>query len=214
MVAKKDYNAPKHDDLDVPNLEVVKAMQSLTSKGYVKTQFSWQYYYYTLTNEGLEYLREWCAKSQLRLVGSKVLTICWNHVLGYTSPPKSFPQLTKRRLVPQDQLAADQEEMVHTARPVATATSTAAVMMAVRRTLVHLVATGRLTALDVVGQGSERILNGLSFLSSPVLFPFCWCHSNVLMYAICTAHYIGSIRPCYGSLSYFDIVKWPCSSTN
>ncbi|KAG9018960.1 hypothetical protein FRB90_007951 [Tulasnella sp. 427] len=59
LVAKKDYNAPKHDDLDVPNLEVVKAMQSLTSKGYVKTQFSWQYYYYTLTNEGLEHLREW-----------------------------------------------------------------------------------------------------------------------------------------------------------
>ena len=34
-------------------------MQSLTSKGYVKTRFSWQYYYYTLTPEGLDYLREW-----------------------------------------------------------------------------------------------------------------------------------------------------------
>lgn len=33
-------------------------MQSLTSKGYVKTQFSWQWYYYTLTPEGLDYLRE------------------------------------------------------------------------------------------------------------------------------------------------------------
>jgi small subunit ribosomal protein S10e len=61
LVAKKDYNAPKHDDLAVPNLEVIKAMQSLTSRGYVKTQFSWQYYYYTLTPEGLTYLREWCA---------------------------------------------------------------------------------------------------------------------------------------------------------
>ncbi|EJD49570.1 hypothetical protein AURDEDRAFT_112437 [Auricularia subglabra TFB-10046 SS5] len=59
LVAKKDFNAPKHDELDVPNLEVIKAMQSLTSKGYVKTQFSWQYYYYTLTNDGLTYLREW-----------------------------------------------------------------------------------------------------------------------------------------------------------
>ncbi|KAG9125684.1 hypothetical protein FRC07_006629 [Ceratobasidium sp. 392] len=59
LVAKKDYNAPKHEDLDVPNLQVIKAMQSLTSKGFVKTQFSWQYYYYTLTNEGLDYLREW-----------------------------------------------------------------------------------------------------------------------------------------------------------
>jgi len=60
LVAKKDFNAPKHEDLDVPNLEVIKAMQSLTSKGFVKTRFSWQYYYYTLTDEGLEYLREWC----------------------------------------------------------------------------------------------------------------------------------------------------------
>jgi len=59
LVAKKDYNAPKHEDLDVPNLEVIKAMQSLTSKGLVKTQFSWQWYYYVLTPEGVEYLREW-----------------------------------------------------------------------------------------------------------------------------------------------------------
>jgi len=59
LVAKKDYNLPKHEDLDVPNLEVIKALQSLTSKGLVKTQFSWQYYYYTLTPEGVEYLREW-----------------------------------------------------------------------------------------------------------------------------------------------------------
>ena len=34
-------------------------MQSLTSKGFVKTQFSWQWYYYSLTDEGLAYLREW-----------------------------------------------------------------------------------------------------------------------------------------------------------
>ena len=61
LVAKKDYNLPKHEDLDVPNLEVIKALQSLTSKGLVKTQFSWQYYYYTVTPEGVEYLREWCA---------------------------------------------------------------------------------------------------------------------------------------------------------
>ncbi|KAF8557071.1 hypothetical protein OG21DRAFT_400279 [Imleria badia] len=59
LVAKKDYNAPKHEDLEVPNLEVIKAMQSLTSKGLVKTQFSWQWYYYVLTPEGVEYLREW-----------------------------------------------------------------------------------------------------------------------------------------------------------
>jgi len=59
MVAKKDFNQPKHQELDVKNLFVIKACQSLTSRGYLKTQFSWQYYYYTLTPTGLEYLREW-----------------------------------------------------------------------------------------------------------------------------------------------------------
>jgi small subunit ribosomal protein S10e len=39
--------------------QVIKACQSLTSRGYLKTQFSWQWYYYTLTPEGLDYLREW-----------------------------------------------------------------------------------------------------------------------------------------------------------
>ena len=53
-MAKKDFNAPGHIDLHkIPNLQVIKACQSLTSRGYVKTQFSWQYYYYTLTNEGI-----------------------------------------------------------------------------------------------------------------------------------------------------------------
>ncbi|KAF2689112.1 hypothetical protein K458DRAFT_413417 [Lentithecium fluviatile CBS 122367] len=59
LVAKKDFNLPKHGDIDTKNLYVVKACQSLTSRGYVKTRFSWQYYYYTLTPEGLDYLREW-----------------------------------------------------------------------------------------------------------------------------------------------------------
>lgn len=58
MVAPKNFEV-KHPELDLPNLEVVKAMQSLTSKGYVHTQFSWQWYFYTLTDEGLEYLREY-----------------------------------------------------------------------------------------------------------------------------------------------------------
>ncbi|EDN94619.1 hypothetical protein SS1G_10493 [Sclerotinia sclerotiorum 1980 UF-70] len=58
LVAKKEYEN-KHPDIDTRNLYVVKACQSLTSRGYVKTQFSWQYYYYTLTPEGLDYLREW-----------------------------------------------------------------------------------------------------------------------------------------------------------
>merc|ERR1712230_121585 len=49
MVCEKNYELPKHPDVDVKNLYVIKACQSLTSRGYLKTQFAWQYYYYTLT---------------------------------------------------------------------------------------------------------------------------------------------------------------------
>jgi small subunit ribosomal protein S10e len=77
LVAKKDFNLPKHQEIDTKNLyvciitqsilqlslmagyQVIKACQSLASRGYLKTQFSWQWYYYTLTPEGLDYLREW-----------------------------------------------------------------------------------------------------------------------------------------------------------
>ncbi|QSL64031.1 hypothetical protein MERGE_000186 [Pneumocystis wakefieldiae] len=60
LVAKKDFNASSSLELpDIPNLQVIKACQSLTSKGCLKTRFSWQYYYYTLTNEGIDYLKEW-----------------------------------------------------------------------------------------------------------------------------------------------------------
>jgi small subunit ribosomal protein S10e len=59
LVAKKDFDLEEHPDIPTRNLFVIKACQSLTSRGYLKTQFSWQYYYYTLTSEGLDYLREW-----------------------------------------------------------------------------------------------------------------------------------------------------------
>jgi small subunit ribosomal protein S10e len=48
-------------------------MQSLTSRGLVKTQFSWQWYYYVLTPEGVEYLREWYV--MFRLFSSIFFTI-------------------------------------------------------------------------------------------------------------------------------------------
>merc|ERR1711861_32780 len=62
ICAKKDFFHAKHPEealKDIPNLHVIKLLQSLNSRGYVKTQFSWNWYYYTLTDEGIEYLREY-----------------------------------------------------------------------------------------------------------------------------------------------------------
>eukprot|EP01006_Ploeotia_vitrea_P031315 TRINITY_DN63632_c3_g1_i1.p1 TRINITY_DN63632_c3_g1~~TRINITY_DN63632_c3_g1_i1.p1 ORF type:complete len:160 (-),score=24.72 TRINITY_DN63632_c3_g1_i1:373-816(-) len=58
LVAKKD-NQIKHPKLDVPNLHVVKLMQSMTARELVKEQFAWRHYYWYLTNEGIQYLRDY-----------------------------------------------------------------------------------------------------------------------------------------------------------
>ncbi|KAL1772122.1 40S ribosomal protein S10 [Sigmodon hispidus] len=62
MVAKKDVHLPKHPELadkNVPNLHVMKAKQCLKSRGYVKEQFAWKHFYWYLTNEGIQYLRDY-----------------------------------------------------------------------------------------------------------------------------------------------------------
>merc|ERR1719240_1436253 len=59
MCVKKDPRAQKHNELeDIPNLHVMMTLRSLASRNYLSEVFSWQWHYYTLTNEGIEYLRE------------------------------------------------------------------------------------------------------------------------------------------------------------
>ena len=57
MVAKKDLVVKHHELHDIQNLYVVKLMQSLVSRDLVKEIFNWQWHYYFLKNEGIEYLR-------------------------------------------------------------------------------------------------------------------------------------------------------------
>ena len=59
MVAHKDYNLPSHPNLpNVKNLHVIKTMTSLKSRGYVTETFTWGWYYWYITNEGIVYLRD------------------------------------------------------------------------------------------------------------------------------------------------------------
>nr|ACD65143.1 putative 40S ribosomal protein RPS10 [Phoronis muelleri] len=59
IVAKKDYQLAKHPELEqVRNLYVINALRSLKSKGMVTEQFAWRHYYWYLTNEGIQYLRD------------------------------------------------------------------------------------------------------------------------------------------------------------
>ncbi|XP_010545457.1 PREDICTED: 40S ribosomal protein S10-2-like [Tarenaya hassleriana] len=58
LFAKKDYNLQQHPLVEgVPNLQVIKLMQSFKSKEYVRETFAWMHYYWYLTNEGITFLR-------------------------------------------------------------------------------------------------------------------------------------------------------------
>jgi len=57
MWAKKNKFLPRHPEIAVPNIEVMKLMQSFVSKEYVKEIFSWQTHYWILTKQGHEYLQ-------------------------------------------------------------------------------------------------------------------------------------------------------------
>ncbi len=59
IVVKKDTRLPKHSELAVPNLEVMNVMKSLKSRGYVTEQFSWQFHYFYVTDEGILFLRNY-----------------------------------------------------------------------------------------------------------------------------------------------------------
>lgn len=61
MVAKKDKRPQtKHPEIPgVGNLQVIRAMGSLKSRGFVRETFAWRHFYWYLTNEGIGYLRDY-----------------------------------------------------------------------------------------------------------------------------------------------------------
>ncbi|XP_067093674.1 plectin-like isoform X1 [Osmerus mordax] len=61
MVAKKDKRPQtKHPEIPaVGNLQVIRSMGSLKSRGYVRETFAWRHFYWYLTNEGIVYLRDY-----------------------------------------------------------------------------------------------------------------------------------------------------------
>lgn len=59
IVVKKDPKLLEHPELrGIPNLHVMMVLRSLKSRNYVTEKFNWQHYYYVLSNEGIEHLRD------------------------------------------------------------------------------------------------------------------------------------------------------------
>lgn len=50
---------PELADNNVPNLHVMKAMQSLKSRGYMQGQLAWRHFCWHLTNEGIQDLHDY-----------------------------------------------------------------------------------------------------------------------------------------------------------
>lgn len=48
-----------HPELPIPNLYVMLMLRTLKSKGVLDETFAWRHYYYILTGEGVNYLREY-----------------------------------------------------------------------------------------------------------------------------------------------------------
>ena len=59
VAVKKDAKKESHDQVDVPNLHMMKEMVSFKSRGFVTETFSWQWNYYFLTDAGIDYLRKY-----------------------------------------------------------------------------------------------------------------------------------------------------------
>jgi small subunit ribosomal protein S10e len=60
LQAEKNFtNVENHPEVEVPNLQVIKLMQSFKSKELVTERFAWRHYYWFLTDKGIEYLREY-----------------------------------------------------------------------------------------------------------------------------------------------------------
>lgn len=59
LVVQKNPKLEKHPEIPVPNLHVMMVMKTLKSKDFCEEMFNWQHNYYTLKNEGMEFLRDY-----------------------------------------------------------------------------------------------------------------------------------------------------------
>jgi small subunit ribosomal protein S10e len=59
IAAKIDPTISKHPQINTPNLYVIMLMKSLVSRKYAERTYAWRWAYWTLTESGIEYLRNY-----------------------------------------------------------------------------------------------------------------------------------------------------------
>lgn len=58
IVVEDKNTAETHPHISVANYKVMKIVRSLCSKGFLDREFVWRHAYYTITPEGIEWLRK------------------------------------------------------------------------------------------------------------------------------------------------------------
>ncbi|XP_053663877.1 40S ribosomal protein S10b-like [Anopheles marshallii] len=109
LVAFKDHHPKRmHRELKwVPNLHVIKIMQSLLSRKLVTEIYSWNWYYWTLTNDGIIYLRTYLHISDHLLPSTlisrvRVVPIVVPKDGGFPDPRSADDRGIFRRLGPKE----------------------------------------------------------------------------------------------------------------
>ena len=59
IVIHKDFSSKPHVGTNVSNLHLRKLMRSLKDRGFADLVFSWQHFYYFITNDGKKYISEY-----------------------------------------------------------------------------------------------------------------------------------------------------------
>lgn len=125
MVAKKDKRPQTmHPEIEgVSNLQVIRAMGSLKSRGCVKETFAWRHFYWYLTNEGIVYLREYLhlppeiVPASLQRVRRPVATLAIAHraakVQSVEGPTSYVPKPGRRGEAESQEALAERQSYRH-----------------------------------------------------------------------------------------------------
>lgn len=125
MVAKKDKRPQtKHPEIEgVSNLQIIRAMGSLKSRGFVKDTFAWRHFYWYLTNEGIVYLREYLhlppeiVPASLQRVRKPAATLATAHraarVQSVDGPTSYLPKPGRRLEAESQEAAAERQGYRH-----------------------------------------------------------------------------------------------------
>lgn len=88
IAVQNDVFRKSHGQVPIPNLEVMMMMKSLHSRNFVTKVFAWHWYYYTLTDTGVEYLRNFLHLAPETLPDT-------HKKLTPTAPPAAFGQVSR-----------------------------------------------------------------------------------------------------------------------